>query len=83
MRDDPYRSLAGCVRNAGGYAKDTQPYAEFLWADFFRSRIAVAEIQASRKGHLVPEVVTRAVEIASDDAARYLPGWAGPAKEHR
>ena len=77
LRDDPYRSLAGCVRNAGGYAKDTQPYAEFLWADFFRSRIELAEIQPSRKGHLVPDVVARSVAMASGEAARYLPGWAG------
>ena len=77
LRDDPYRSLAGCVRSAGGYAKDTQPYAEFLWADFFRSRIELAEIQPSRKGHLVPDVVARSVAMASGEAARYLPGWAG------
>ena len=34
--DDPYRSLAGMLRIAGGYAKDTSAFAEFLWADYLR-----------------------------------------------
>ena len=37
--DDPFRSLAGELRRAGGFAKDTTPYCEFLWADFLRRRI--------------------------------------------
>ncbi len=32
--DDPFRSLAGELRRAGGYAKDAEPFSEFLWADF-------------------------------------------------
>src|SRR5262245_51381166 len=39
MKDDPYRSLAGELRRLGGFAKDTTPFAEFLWADFLRRRI--------------------------------------------
>src|SRR5271165_867232 len=39
MEDDPYRSLAGELRNIGGFAKDSTPFAEFLWADFLRPRI--------------------------------------------
>lgn len=39
MQDDPYRSLAAVVRNAGGFQKVRTPYAEFQWADFFRKRI--------------------------------------------
>ncbi|MGY3277257.1 hypothetical protein ACVJ5M_004854 [Bradyrhizobium sp. S3.7.6] len=35
--DDPFRSLAGELRRAGGYAKDTTPFSEFLWADFLAS----------------------------------------------
>jgi hypothetical protein len=35
--DDPFRSLAGELRRAGGFAKDTTPFSEFLWADFFAS----------------------------------------------
>lgn len=39
LADDPYRSLAGFVRNNGGFQKDHTPYAEFLWADYFRKEI--------------------------------------------
>ena len=39
MADDPFRSLAGALRVKGGYAKDTTPFSEFLWADFLRRRI--------------------------------------------
>ena len=34
--DDPFCSLAGALRRAGGFAKDTTPFSEFLWADFLR-----------------------------------------------
>src|SRR5262249_28259426 len=39
LTDDPYRSLAGALRREGGFAKDTTPFSEFLWADFFRRKI--------------------------------------------
>ena len=47
LADDPYRSLAGAVREAGGFAKETTPFSEFIWADYFRRRIKTA---AGRKG---------------------------------
>lgn len=76
LKDDPYRSLAGEVRRAGGYAKSAVPYAEFLWADYFRDRI---------KPHVVEEhfakALTRALALAADRAARHLPGWAGPEED--
>jgi hypothetical protein len=37
--DDPFRSLAGELRRAGGFSKETTPFSEFLWADFLRRRI--------------------------------------------
>jgi hypothetical protein len=40
LDDDPFRSLAGELRSAGGFAKDTTPFSEFLWADFLRRRIS-------------------------------------------
>ena len=74
--DDPFRSLAGELRRAGGFAKDTTPFSEFLWADFLRRRI---------KRKLVENDFDRALEIAlkvarSHDAI-YLPGWCGPAPD--
>lgn len=72
MADDPYRSLAGEVRYAGGYAKSPVPYTEFLWADFFRDRIDADHL----KDHF-NKAVERAVPLARSAEAKYLPGWAG------
>lgn len=72
LRNDPYRSLAGFVRVAGGYAKDSAPFTEFLWADFFRPQISVDLINQSPK-----QAVEQAVGLARGSEARYLPGWTG------
>jgi len=72
MADDPYRSLAGEVRCAGGYAKSPVPYTEFLWADFFRDRI-----DADRLMDHFAKTVEDAVPLARSAEAKYLPGWAG------
>jgi hypothetical protein len=37
--DDPFCSLATELRRAGGFANETMPFSEFLWADFLRRRI--------------------------------------------
>ena len=39
LKDDPFRSLAGELRRMGGFAKDTTPFSEFLWADFLRRKL--------------------------------------------
>ena len=74
--DDPYRSLAGALREAGGYAKDTTPFSEFLWADFLRRRIARPVLETK---------FAKALELALAEAksrhADYLPGWCGPHEE--
>jgi hypothetical protein len=72
MIDDPYRSLAGEVREHGGYAKDTTPYAEFLWADFFRPRIKVTSGKP-----ISDDTLTTALSLAHSHKAAYLPGWCG------
>lgn len=71
--DDPYRSLAGELRLQGGYAKDTTPFAEFLWADFLRYRVKREALERDFDGALAD-----AVRLAKDQAADYLPGWSGP-----
>jgi hypothetical protein len=71
LSDDPYRSLAGLVRSAGGFAKSHAPFAEFLWADYFRTRVRIDDAErATRK------VISLAVDWAHAAEARYLPGWA-------
>lgn len=73
LADDPYRSLAGEVRRAGGYAKMPTPYTEFLWADFFRDRIERKLIEEK-----FGKALKRALDLARTRDADYLPGFAGP-----
>ena len=72
LQDDPYRSLAGELRRAGGYAKDVTPFSEFLWADFFRSRITRNMLEQ----HFT-KAMAKAMKLAGSQDARYLPGWTG------
>lgn len=73
LTDDPYRSLAGALRRAGGYAKDDTPYSEFLWADFLRHRIKPGLLESD-----FDAAVERGLRIAREGEAAYLPGWSGP-----
>ncbi len=73
LADDPFRSLAGELRRAGGYAKDTAPFAEFIWADFLRRRIKTRAVVDSFE-----TAIARALVLAKSDDAAHLPGWCGP-----
>jgi hypothetical protein len=70
LRDDPYRSLAAYVRYAGGYEKSQKPFAEFVWADYFRPRI---------KPELVSKDFDKALKHALDLAGHHdcakMPGF--------
>jgi hypothetical protein len=71
--DDPFRSLAGELRRAGGYAKDVTPFSEFLWADFLRRRIKRKAVEKDFETALKD-----ALTFAKGQDANYLPGWCGP-----
>jgi hypothetical protein len=71
--DDPFRSLAGALRRAGGFAKETTPFSEFLWADFLRRRFSRRRVER-RFGRTLKE----AMAVGRSEDARYLPGWCGP-----
>ncbi len=73
MVDDPYRSLAGELRRLGGFAKDTTPFSEFLWADFLRRRIKPRAVKRDFQAAL-----NKSLKLAKGGAADYLPGWCGP-----
>ena len=73
LTDDPYRSLAAAVRIAGGFPKDQTPFAEFLWADFFRRRVPAALLRSDPDSAL-----SAAMQVVHDKAAMHLPGWSGP-----
>jgi hypothetical protein len=71
--DDPFRSLAGELRLAGGYAKDTTPFSEFLWADFLRRRLKRKQVEKD-----FGRALKQALRLAKSAEADYLPGWSGP-----
>jgi hypothetical protein len=73
LSDDPYRSLAGELRRAGGYAKDDTPFSEFLWADFLRRHVSAGTVDKD-----FDAAIEQALGIARTPRAAYLPGWAGP-----
>jgi hypothetical protein len=76
LKDDPFRSLAGELRRAGGFAKDTTPFSEFLWADFLRRHMPRKTVEDQ-----FSKAVEKALELAKSNGAIYLPGWCGPASD--
>src|SRR6185312_2845933 len=73
LADDPFRSLAGELRRAGGFAKDVTPFSEFLWADFLRHRIRRRAVEKD-----FDTALSDALKLAKGHDANYLPGWCGP-----
>lgn len=68
--DDVYRSVAGFVRDAGGYDKTHTAFAEFIWADYFRRNIPIEDVTEDFKG-----AVKRGIELARSPLARRIPGF--------
>lgn len=73
LQDDPYRSLSGALRRIGGYAKDSTPFSEFVWADFFRPRLKRGDVKQDFDTSL-----KQAYALAKSADADFLPGWCGP-----
>src|SRR5215831_7252736 len=73
--DDPFRSLAGELRRLGGFAKDTTPFSEFLWADYLRRRMRRKLVVDNFE-----EALEQAMQLAKAQGADHLPGWCGPVK---
>jgi hypothetical protein len=76
LKDDPYRSLAGELRRSGGFAKDTTPFSEFLWADFLRRHVSRKTVEGN-----FAKAMEQALELAKSNDGIYLPGWCGPATD--
>ncbi len=70
--DDVYRSLAGYVRDAGGYEKTPTAFAEFIWADYFRRNVAIEDVRAN-----FHEAVKAAKKLARSSHAKGIPGYIG------
>ena len=76
MIDDPFRSLAGELHRIGGFAKETEPFSEFQWADFLRRRVKPALLEKE-----FTHALEKALALAKSQDAIYLPGWCGPSPE--
>ncbi|GAC1538996.1 MAG: hypothetical protein NVS2B4_18970 [Ramlibacter sp.] len=74
LKDDPYRSLAGEVRDAGGFAKADAPFLEFLWANHFRALVPAKALAAHPK-----KALADALTLARSKKSSHLPGWPGKA----
>ena len=72
LRDDPYRSLAGEVRDLGGFAKSDAPFLEFLWTDYFRANVRADWVKSHYR-----KALKRALRLAFSPKTRFLPGWVG------
>ncbi len=68
--DDLYRSLAGYVRDAGGFDKTPSAFAEFIWADFFRRNIAVETVRSDFQ-----TAVQAGIALAHSKWAKNIPGY--------
>ena len=68
--DDVYRSLAGFVRDAGGFEKTRTAFAEFIWADFFRRNIAFEDVTTDFQ-----RAVHHAQRLARNPIAKGIPGF--------
>jgi hypothetical protein len=69
LRDDPYRSLAWGVRDAGGYDETDVPHADFRWANYLRGHVDRAKIGRDWSGAVKDGVRAAKLPDASD-----LPG---------
>ena len=70
--DDVYRSLAGFVRDSGGFVKTTVAFAEFIWADYFRRNIAIEDVRED-----FAAAVRHAKRLAKSPRAKRIPGYKG------
>jgi hypothetical protein len=71
LADDPYRSLAWFVRKAGAFENSDKNFAEFQWANFFRSK------KLLERGGLwaFPRALVQATKLAQSPEAKHLPGF--------
>jgi hypothetical protein len=70
--DDVYRSLAGYVRDAGGFEKTPTAFAEFIWADFFRRNVAIETVRSDFQ-----TAVQAGLSLARSKWAKQIPGFNG------
>lgn len=65
-----YRSLAWLVRKAGGYSKTSELWTDFLWSEYFRAHITIAD-----KDTDMEKATKEALKIVHSPDAKDLPGY--------
>ena len=71
LADDPYRSLAWFVRKAGAFENSEKNFAEFQWANFFRSKKLLSRIGTWG----FARALVLATKLAQSNDAKGLPGY--------
>jgi hypothetical protein len=71
LQDDPYRSLAWGVLQAGGYDKSDVPFQEFLWGNYFRQHLEFDNTTDAG----FQQAVTEALTLCQRPEASHLPGF--------
>lgn len=72
LKDDPFRSLAAAVLEAGGFSKADEPFLEFLWANHFRDHLSATVIAKHPR-----KALAEAMKVTRSKASSHLPGWPG------
>ena len=84
LHDDPFRSLAGAVRESCGFRNDNKNgpdgnYLEFKWADYLRAHWAQTSIEVSDIDAHFDRATQAALQLAAQNEAARLPGYTGKA----
>jgi hypothetical protein len=82
LRNDPFRSLAGAVRESCGFGSDNKDvpdgnYLEFKWADYLRARWAQTSIEVDDIDAHFDRATQAALKLATEKEAARLPGYTG------
>lgn len=82
LANDPFRSLAGAVREACGFEKAStgggaEDFLEFKWAEFLREHWAKTGIATHDVDKNFDKATNAALQLAAEKDAANLPGYTG------
>jgi hypothetical protein len=87
LSDDPFRSLAGAVRESCGFEKDAkassgEDYVEFQWADYLRTHWPQTGIAAEDIDSNFDTAIGAALHLTAQKDAMSLPSYTGKTSCH-
>lgn len=82
LANDPFRSLAGAVRESCGFEKGDpnsagEDYLEFQWADYLRSHWGQTGVPSGDIDKDFDDATAAALQLAAEKSAAGLPGFTG------